>query len=171
MVWGVDMGKRILAVAAALFVGTMGFCASVSFQIVQHDESLNDVCLSTFVIEDEILNSFYGSGHIVSNVPAAMSSSQSQDNTLWSQGYKEAADGFFDNFIQVHLYLNAASSSNQASLGIIKKVTWKVASIASGQTIDEGSKTVVAPKQKDSEENVRGFADELASYLQKAIKK
>lgn len=124
-------------------------------------------------MEDEILNSFYGSGHIVSNVPAVISSSQSQDNTFWSQGYKEVMDGFFDNFIQVHLYLNSASSQNQgnASLGIIKKVTWKVASIATGSTIDEGSKTVSAPTQKDTEENVRGFADELASYLQKAIKK
>ena len=173
MAWGFNMGRRIFAMAIALFMGAAGFCASVSFQVVQHDESLDEVCVSTLIMEDEILNSFYNFGHIVSNVPAVVSSSKNQDSTFWSKGYKEASDGFFDNFIQVHLYLNSASSSNQgkASLGIIKKVAWKVASIATGNTIDEGSKNISVQAQKDTEENVRGFADELASYLQKTIKK
>lgn len=173
MAWGFNMGRKILVVAIALFIGAAGFCASVSFQIVQHDESLNEVCVSTLIMEDEILNSFYSFGHIVSNVPAVMSSSKNQDSAFWSQGYKEASDGFFDNFIQVHLYLNSAASSNQgkASLGIIKRVAWKVASVATGKTLDEGSKSVSVQTQRDTEENVRGFADELASYLQKTIKK
>ena len=56
-----------------------GFCASVSFQIVQHNDSMSSVCNSVLVIEDEILNSFFNSGYIVSNSPAARSSSAAQD--------------------------------------------------------------------------------------------
>ena len=68
------MGKKtLLALFAGVFLGANGFCSSLSFQVLQHNDSLNDVCESALVIEDEILSYFFDKGFIVTNVPASVS--------------------------------------------------------------------------------------------------
>ena len=60
------MGKKtLLALFAGVFLGANGFCSSLSFQVLQHNDSLNDVCESALVIEDEILSYFFDKGFIV----------------------------------------------------------------------------------------------------------
>ncbi len=165
------MGKKLLAIAFCLAAfGPAAFCGSLSFQIVQHNDSLSDVCKSALIIEDEILNYFFDAGYIVTNVPAAMSSSAVQDEKLWQSGCNEAAGGSFDQFVQIHLYFNSSESKpERVALGSIDRVSWKVGSVMNGNIVVEGSRDVEKPMGADSERNVRGFAADFALYIQQIL--
>lgn len=166
------MGKKILIAFLALFLGYAGFCNSVSFQVVQHNNSLSDVCNSSLIIEDEIMNNFYNAGFIVSNWPASISNSNEENKKLWNMGYTEAVEGSFDYFIQINLFFNESESTNveKVELGLIDKVSWKIVSSSNGNIIEEKNKNIEKPMGADSEDNVRLFAKDFSIYLQKVLK-
>lgn len=167
------MGKKTICAAICLALGTAVFAGSVSFQIVQHNDSMDSVCASALIIEDEIMNSFFNSGFIVSNSPASVSSSSAQDKKLWNLGYDEAVSGRFDDFIQVHLYFNesTARDTQKVSLGMIDKIGWKIVSLKNGTMLEEKSTYVEKPLGADTEANVRLFAKDFAGYIQNVLRK
>ena len=156
------MGKKtLLALFAGVFLGANGFCSSLSFQVLQHNDSLNDVCESALVIEDEILSYFFDKGFIVTNVPASVSKSDEQDKKFYQNGYNEAAGGSFDDFVQIKLYFTGDEKQNsKIALGNMKKISWKV--------VSQDVETEVAA---DNEKNVRNFANEFAVHLNKVLVK
>lgn len=167
------MGKKTFCALLWLMCAVSGFCASVSFQIVQHNDSMSSVCNSVLVIEDEILNSFFNSGYIVSNSPASMSSSAAQDKKLWNLGYSEAVEGSFEDFIQIHLYFNESTAKNTqtVALGMIDKIGWKIVSLKNGKTVEEKTKSIKKTMGADTEDNVRLFAKDFAVYIQGVLRK
>lgn len=167
------MGKKTIAAVICLALGAAVFAGSVSFQIVQHNDSMDSVCDSALIIEDEIMNSFFNSGFIVSNSPASVSSSSAQDKKLWSIGYEDAAGGRFDDFIQVHLYFNGSTARDTQSirLGMIDKISWKIVSLKNGSTLEEKSRYIEKPLGADTEADVRLFAKDFAGYIQSVLRK
>lgn len=166
------MGKKLIAAAAFMLSAiTYGFCGSLSFQIIQKDESLTNVCESALVIEDEILNYFFEQGYIVSNVPAAVSKDDAEDKKFYTDGYNEAVDGSLDQFCQIKLYFTGGEQENQRiTIGTMKKITWKIVSLRTGKVLEESSSEVDKKITQDEEANVRQFAADFAMHLQKVIK-
>ena len=147
------------------------FGKSISFQVVQHNKSLTEVCPTVLVLEDELLNFFFDIGYIVSNEPAVATNNASKDSQLWNAGFNASVDGSCDNFIQIILDFNDVDSVSQnIQLGYINKVSWKVASTSTGKIISESSSKITKPMGADSEDNVRIFAIELAAKLLKILK-
>lgn len=167
------MGKKLFLVISALFdTANCCFASGLTFQIIQHNDSLNEVCESAMVIEDEMLNYFFNSGYIVTNAPASVSSSIEMDDKLWKVAVNEAAGGSADVFVQVHLYFNEnAGESSKVSLGLIDKISWKAQAIKSGRILEESSMKVKKPIGIDTEQNVRLFAGQFASHLKEVLKK
>ena len=64
---------------------------SLAFQIVQHGGGFTNVAEPSLIVEDEIINSLFDAGFIVSNIPAALSSSKKDDERLFAAGTGEAA--------------------------------------------------------------------------------
>ena len=164
--------KKIVSVffIAVLFCSAM-FGKSISFQVVQHNKSLTEVCPTVLVLEDELLNFFFDIGYIVSNEPAVATNNASKDSQLWNAGFNASVDGSCDNFIQIILDFNDVDSVSQnIQLGYINKVSWKVASTSTGKIISDSSSKITKPMGADSEDNVRIFAIELAAKLLKILK-
>lgn len=168
---GCFMGKKLIAAAVFMLAAlTSGFCGNFSFQIVQKDESLTDVCESTLVIEDEILNYFFDQGEIVSNVPAAVSNDDAQDEKFYTDSYNEAVDGTVDKFCFIKLFFTGGGQENQKpSIGTLKKISWKLVSVKTGKVIEESSSAVKKEITETDNANVREFAADFANHLKKVM--
>ncbi len=167
------MVKRFLAALVFSAVCISGsFGRSLSFQVVQHNDSLNEVCSSALVIEDEILNFFYDAGYIVTNVPAVISKSEDQDVVFYQKGFNDASDSSFDDFVLIKLYFTGTEEENrQISLGNMQKIGWKVVSTKNGKILEEGCTGVEKEVLADNEKNVREFASEFAVHLNNVLRK
>ena len=132
---GVPMGnfKRIAVFSALLLSATLCFANQISFQIVQHDDSADNVTEDSFIIEDSVLNTFFEYGYIVTNSDAAISDSESQDERLYKIGSGEAFNGFSDYFIQIKLYYERTEQTLSASSDLYK-IDFTIASAKSGAT-------------------------------------
>lgn len=165
------MGKRFILGLSMILASSCLFAKSLAFQIVQHNESMSGVCNSAYVIEDELLNYFFDSGYIVSNAEASISSSAEDDKKLWTNGFYEASDGSFDDFVQIHLYFGSGADKNaqKVFLGMIDSVSWNITSIKTGKCLESDKKSVQKPMGADTEENVRNFASDFAAHIKKVI--
>ena len=124
--------KRFSILAILLISGSFCFANQISFQIVQHDESLDCVSEDSMIIEDSVLNNFFEYGYIVTNSDAAISESKAQDEKLYKIGQGDAFNGFSDYFIQIRLYyerteetLSAASDLYEIDFCGCQYIAWK----------------------------------------------
>ncbi len=165
------MGKKNLLAAFVLFAAAAAsFAKSLSFQILQKNDSLNSVCESALAVEDEILNYFFENGCIVSNVPAAVSKSDAQDLKFYNDAYNEAVNGTVDQFCLIKIYFTDDEKENgKISLGNMKKISWKVVSVKTGNILEDSSSEVKAGISQNEAANVRDFASEFAMHIQKVI--
>lgn len=164
------MGKKIFFSIFLIFtLGACAFASSLNFQIVQHNSSLSKVSESALIIEDEMLNYFFAKGYIVSNSEAAISSSENDDEKLWTAALLDSTSGSSNIFFQIHLYFFSGSEDSQnVSLGCMEKVICKGINIKTGKSYNN-SVSVNKPVGKDGEEYVRKFAFELANQIDKGI--
>lgn len=159
------MKKCFFAIFLAIFATLQTFSLGVSFQVVQHSEILTNVSDWTYIVEDEILNSFFNSGYIVSNWPAATATSDSEAKKLMKLGMNEAKDGGVDDFVQINLrFKNKTSEVNT-----IDSVDWKIVSLKNGKTIEEKRKSL-DKKESAKEDDIRFFAKNFADYIKKVLK-
>ena len=107
--------KRFSILAILLLSGSLCFANQISFQIVQHDESLDCVSEDSMIIEDSVLNNFFEYGYIVTNSDAAISESKAQDEKLYKIGQGDAFNGFSDYFIQIRLYYERTEETLSAA--------------------------------------------------------
>lgn len=165
------MGKKNLMAVFALFLAAAAsFAKSLSFQILQKNDSLNTVCESALAVEDEILGYFFENGYIVSNIPAAASASDAEDFKLYSDAYNEAVNGTVDDFCFIRIYFTGDEKENgKVSLGNMKKISWKVVSVKTGNVLEDSSSEIKAGISQNEAANVRNFASEFAMHIQKVI--
>lgn len=167
--------KKFFAVVAFALLTSSAHSAKnalsqgVMIQVVQHSAGLQDLSTVSFVAEDEILSGFFNQGVIASNSPAILSTS-AEEKKLWQAGFRDATDSALSSFVQVNLFFeDSATNSKLVRLGLLKKISWKVASVPAGKVFEAGAKEVVKPTDKEGEEKVRGFVKALFSHLYKVL--
>ncbi|MGP1458977.1 MAG: hypothetical protein ACTTKL_06680 [Treponema sp.] len=169
---GCFMGKGIIAAILAVFGCVSVHAGSLAFQIVQHGGGFSEVAESSLIIEDEVMNTLFDAGFIVSNIPAALSSSQKDDERLFLDGKDEAQANSFDTFVSIHLFFKnqAVLDGKKAKLSNMSEISWKIAGVKSGVPTAEGSKAIEKSKSGDSEAAVRDFARNFALNIRKMLK-
>lgn len=165
------MGKKnLMAFFLLASAAAAGFAKSLSFQILQKNDSLNTVCESALAVEDEILGYFFENGYIVSNIPSAVSAGDAQDFKLYNDAYNEAVNGTVDDFCFIKIYFTGNEKENsKVSLGNMKKISWKVVSVKTGNVLEDSSSEIKAGISQNEAANVRNFASEFAMHIQKVI--
>lgn len=159
--------KKTISVLVLMLCASLCFAKQISIQILQHDESITEVSESSLVIEDNLLNGFFDEGYIVTNSPAEVSASLSQDEVLLKKGLGEAFNGFSDYFVQIKLYYES-SDGTFTSEPNIEKIDLLVASAQTGVTIKQG--TIKNNKKQTLDEDLYSLSVSLLSEIKKAIK-
>lgn len=159
--------KRFCFVILLFVCSTLCFAKQISFQIVQHDDAAEEVTESSLTIEDEILNTFFDYGFIVTNSEAKISSVNGVDEKLYKIGVGDAFNGYSDYFIQINLYYN----KNQDSISIesdLTKVNFLVASVQTGEIFaDKTFNNIKLGNQKD---DLKKVSSDLVLEINKVLK-
>lgn len=142
------------------------FCQQISFQIVQHDSSSDDVTEQSFIIEDQLVEMFFENGFIVTNSPTVISSSENQDENFWKSGLKDAKDGFSDYFVQIKLYFSK-NKNNVDGKSVLSKAEWSLVSTKNGRELKKNS--LKTPKNADIDEDLYLVTENIFSEIKKAI--
>ncbi len=160
--------KRLSILALMLLFSSLCFANQISFQIVQHDESLDCVSEDSFVIEDSVLNNFFEYGFIVTNSDAAISDSKSQDEKLYKIGQGDAFNGFSDYFIQIRLYYERTDETLSASSDLYE-IDFSITSVKTGVKIaDRSIKNIKVDRTKKN--NLVKISADLVDEISKALK-
>ena len=111
-----------------LLIGT-AYCfgEQISFQIVQLNNSAENVTEEAKVVEDFLIDSFFDAGYIVTNSEAALAKSRAEYPKLWQTGMNEAIAGYSDYFVQVILqFTETLDETINKNVMILKNVDFSV---------------------------------------------
>ena len=150
--------KKIVIILAAMLGAQMCFAKQISFQIIQHDDRTQNVSEQSLVIEDELLNSFFETGYIVTNSPTIVSESKENDVVLYNKALGDAYEGSSDYFIQITLFYNNA----------LKQIDWSVASVATGNILKQS--TIKDSVIETDEKALRKVSSKLISEISAFLK-
>ena len=160
--------KRFSILAILLISGTFCFANQISFQIVQHDESLDCVSEDSMIIEDSVLNNFFEYGYIVTNSDAAISESSAQDEKLYKIGQGDAFNGYSDYFIQIKLYYQRSEETLTESSDLYE-IDFSITSVKTGKKIAAKSmKNIMVDRTKKN--NLVKISDELVNAISKELR-
>ena len=164
------MGKlKRLSIFAVLLLGA-SFCYAnqISFQIVQHDESMDSVSEDSLTIEDSVLNNFFEYGYIVTNSDAAISDSAAQDERLYKIGQGDAFNGYSDYFVQIKLWYERTEQTLSVSADLYK-IDFSITSIKTGKKIAD--KTITDIKiDRTKKNNLGKVSADLVNEINKALR-
>ncbi len=151
--------KQLILFLGIFLCAQVCFASQISFQIIQHDDRMQDVSEQSYVIEDELMNGFFESGYIVTNSPTVVSDSSENDAILYNKAMGDAYEGSSDYFIQIKLIYNNS----------LKEIDWTIASVASGNKIKE-SKLTGSVSAADAK-GLKKISAELMSEIFDILKK
>jgi len=150
--------KHIIILAVIFFCANCCFAKQIQLQIVQHDDRTDAVSEDSLVIEDELLNGFFETGYIITNSPAAVSCSASDDLILFNKAMGDAYEGSSDFFVQIKLYYTNS----------LHTIDWSVASVTTGKTIKESQ--FESSVNAFDEKGLRNVSSRLISEISKILK-
>ena len=160
--------KRLSILAVLLFCGSLCFANQISFQIVQHDDSLDKVSEDSLTIEDSVLNNFFEYGFIVTNSDAAISDSAAQDERLYKIGQGDAFNGYSDYFIQIKLYYNRSEETQNAAADLCE-IDFSITSVKTGKKIaDKSMKNIKIDRSKKN--NLAKVSSDLVNAISKELR-
>ena len=160
--------KRLSLMTVLLLCGMLCFANQISFQIVQHDDSLDQVSEDSMIIEDSVLNNFFDYGFIVTNSDAAISDSKTQDEKLYKIGQGDAFNGYSDYFVQIRLYYERTEETLSTSSDLYK-IDFSITSIKTGKKIaDKSMKNIKIDHTKKN--NLVEISSDLVNEISKALK-
>lgn len=160
--------KRFCILSVLLLSGTLCFANQISFQIVQHDESVDCVSEDSMVIEDSVLNNFFEYGFIVTNSDAAISDSATQDEKLYKIGQGDAFNGFSDYFVQIKLYYERTENT-LSSTSDLYEIDFIITSVKDGKKIAAKSiKDIKIDRTKKN--NLAKVSSDLVYEINKALR-
>lgn len=166
--WGVFMGKlkKVSFILMFQTLCSLCFAKQLCFQIVQHDDAAKGVTEQSYIIEDEVLNRFFDYGFIVTNSDSTVSSSQSQDDSLFTKGIKDAFNGYSDIFIQIKLFYER-TEQNTSENSELKNIDFLVANAKTGTKIAENSlKNIKLEHKKD---DLKKISSNLTAEINKVL--
>ena len=159
--------KKISLISFMSFLSTFCFARQLCFQIVQHDNAAKELSEQSLTIEDEVLNSFFDCGYIVTNSNATVSNSQNQDETLFKTGIKDAFNGFSDIFIQINLFFEQ-NDENTVNNSELKSINYIIANASTGIKIaDNTLQNIKAEHKKD---DLQKISSNLVLQINKVLK-
>ena len=160
--------KRFSILTVLLLCSSFCFANQISFQIVQHDDSLDSVSEDSMTIEDSVLNNFFEYGYIVTNSDAAISESSAQDEKLYKIGQGDAFNGFSDYFIQIKLYYESNEQTLTTSSDLYE-ISFTITSVKTGKKIaDKSMKNIKIDRSKKN--NLIKISDDLVNEISKALR-
>ena len=141
--------KFVLSFVLFMLVSYSIYGLNLSVLVVQKNGT-EKISESTKIFENQILNTLFDMGHIVSNEPIAM-----YENYLYAQdkAIEAALDGFIDFYIEVIVEYDIQKSTNPegVTLDNIKSVEYEIKNVFTGKVLHKSSK--IFP------ENVYGSTD------------
>lgn len=159
--------KRLCILAFMLITSAACFAKQISFQIVQHDDSAKDITEQSLTIEDEVLNSFFDYGFIVTNSDAKISGSESMDEKLYKNGVGEAFNGYSDYFIQINLFYERTEET-LTKASDLKKVSFIVTAAKTGEKV--ASKSMENIKLEHKKDDLKKISANLVTEINKTLK-
>ena len=160
--------KRFYIFSVLLLCGTLCFANQISFQIVQHDETIDSVSEDSMTIEDSVLNNFFEYGFIVTNSDAAISDSTDQDERLYKIGQGDAFNGFSDYFVQIRLYYERTEQTLSQNADLYK-IDFSITSIKTGKKIAD--KTITDIKiDRAKKNNLDKVSSDLVDEISKVLR-
>ena len=160
--------KRIVIFTALLFSAALCFANQISFQIVQHDDSADNVTEDSMIIEDSVLNTFFEYGYIVTNSDAAISDSENQDEKLYKIGTNDAFNGYSDFFVQIKLFYERTEQTLVNSSDLYK-IDFVIAKPKTGTKIAQ--KTISNIKvEAGKKNNLVKISSDLVNQINKALR-
>ena len=160
--------KRLCILSVLLLSSALCFANQISFQIVQHDDTIDSVSEDSMIIEDSVLNNFFDYGYIVTNSDAAISESASQDEKLYKIGQNDAFNGYSDFFVQIKLYYERTEDTVSKNADLYK-IDFSITSVKSGKKI--AAKTIKDIKiDRTKKNNLAQVSSDLVNEISKALK-
>lgn len=160
--------KRLSLLIILILCGSLCFANQISFQIVQHDDSLDSVSEDSMTIEDSVLNNFFEYGYIVTNSDAAISESAAQDERLYKIGQGDAFNGFSDYFVQIKLYYERSDQTLSQSSDLYK-INFTITSVKTGKKIaDKTMNNIIIDRTKKN--NLAKVSSDLVNEISKALR-
>lgn len=162
------MGKLKLILSFAFITLCSSFCfgKQISIQVVQHCGKSETVFEQSYLIEDGLLEGFFEQGHIVTNSPAAVSFSDSDDESVWTHSLGDAYEGAAEYFAQIDVFFNPEEVSASGKL-ILNKVDWSVSSVRSGKKIK--TSTIGNINKNVDTKDLKVLSSNLCVEINKAI--
>ncbi len=148
--------------------------SSISFQIIQHDNTQDEIRSSSYVIENALFDYFFEKGFIVSNSPAANSPDESFDREIYYKAMDEAGEGFCSFFIVItaDYDLEHATNPNAILLSNIKCVSWELFDVKDGHKINSGNRQTEndIPVSRNNEKGIKSFIYAVAGDIYNSLK-
>jgi len=144
--------KKVTAFLIIMMFCSCVFARQISFQIVQHDESSEEVTEQSLVIEDQVLNNFFEKGYIVTNSPSVASESDVQDETFWKTGLGEAFYGYSDYFVQIKVWYEPRVGT-LTDVANIQKIKWSLTEAKTGIKLVDQTINDIKPINKKTDMN------------------
>lgn len=111
---------------------------NVSFLIIQKN-GLEKVSESSRVFENQIMNTLFDCGHIVTNEPISLFENY---ETATINGFNAAVDGFMDYFIEIEVDYDLSKSKNPEAVLLenVKSVEYRIKNVLTGTVFFESGK-------------------------------
>ena len=163
------MGKKIfmLLLTSALFCSSM-FATQISFQILQKDETCDEINDKSYDIETFVLDGFFDRNFIVTTSQSCVFEDEEDCSSLWKSGMGEAFEGSSDYFVQIEVFYKVDESGRKPQ-GMIDKISWKLANVRTGIIMDSQTVTDII-KKANGAEDLGAISLNLVKNINKSIK-
>lgn len=160
--------KIVVAIVLAFACSFAGFATQISFQILQFDETSEEISSKSYDIETYLLDGFFERDFIVTTSQASVINDDNDVFDLWKLGLGEAFTGSSDYFVQIELHY-AADENPHNSVGMVDKIIWKLAVVKTGTVIDTETVTDII-KKSNGQEDLGAITLNLVKTINSAIK-
>ncbi len=162
--------KKITSLLIVLLVSVFSiFAKSVSIQVIQNCIENDEVFDSSYLIEQSIIDFLFDSGHVVSNSPIFIKSTDSKVNSIeLNKVLTETQDGSMDYLIRIEVEYDLENSKNPKAflLSNIKELSWINYSAKTGKQISAGKLPVkTVNPSNNNEQGITSFASVVASKI------
>ncbi|MCR5252372.1 MAG: hypothetical protein K6C98_01490 [Treponema sp.] len=160
--------KFFMFLVMAFCFCSITFARQISVQILQLDETSEEITDKSYDIETLVLDGFFERNYIVTTSAASMFTNDDEALTLWKNGLGEALNGASDYFVQIEVYYTADKNLRKP-VGMINKITWKLATVKTGLVINSATLSEIKIKP-NGQEDLGAIASNLVKNINNAIK-
>lgn len=167
--------KNPLMLGLCLFFCSVAMPVSattISVQVVQMDDSNEDVTDSSLIIEESIMDYMFSQGYIVSNSPIIYSKEKAKNGMIVS--LEDAINGSADYLAYVTVYFDRNNSpAGEANLlSNIELAQWNLVQVTDRKQLDSGTeKPGYLVEVDDSEIGISTFGQQLAEVINAVLRK